>query len=168
MYLGTKDKNAYEKGKLKRYLTTVNYVMENTLRLMTVKRACKPLRDYIRQYDAFIEFMNMDLTEYVRSYEENEATLVKMRADATKDTYDVKRFEQVLSESQMMIPHSHASLQRNLRELQEMVAAHDGEIHSGGEALRLAMDVLEKETDRNGAEVGEATNVDDLKDGEAF
>ena len=38
--------------------------MENDL-----KRACKPLRDYIRQYDAFIEFMNMDLTEYVRSYE---------------------------------------------------------------------------------------------------
>lgn len=105
---------------------------------------------------------------YRKETEENEATLVKMRADATKDTYDVKRFEQVLSESQMMIPHSHASLQRNLRELQEMVAAHDGEIHSGGEALRLAMDVLEKETDRNGAEVGEATNVDDLKDGEAF
>ena len=63
---------------------------------------------------------------YRKETEENEATLVKMRADATKDTYDVKRFEQVLSESQMMIPHSHASLQRNLRELQEMVAAHDG------------------------------------------
>ena len=40
-----------------------------------LKRACQPLRDYIRQYDHFIEFMNMDLTEYVRSYEEKEASL---------------------------------------------------------------------------------------------
>ena len=216
MYLGTKDKNAYEKGKLKRYLTTVNYVMENTLRLMTertiqayaefisivtafevniidtknveqtyqhpfnpaiterpplftlelgpvdgvfgfstsidefeatpiaifaqaldmlheipqiegsvlrklflgkqkflqsikidspfaaaykeqmendLKRACKPLRDYIRQYDAFIEFMNMDLTEYVRSYEEKEATLEE----------DEKEIEKLLGEKQKVL-----------------------------------------------------------------
>jgi hypothetical protein len=36
MFLGIKDKPVYEKGKLKRFLTTVNYVMENTLRLLTV------------------------------------------------------------------------------------------------------------------------------------
>ncbi|KAJ1485020.1 hypothetical protein T484DRAFT_2467211 [Baffinella frigidus] len=40
-----------------------------------LQKACLPLREYIRQYDAYLEFMNMDLTEYVRSYEEREGTL---------------------------------------------------------------------------------------------
>eukprot|EP00960_Hanusia_phi_P026859 746504-Hanusia_phi.AAC.15 len=43
--------------------------------LEDVKKACSHLRQYIRQYDDFLEFMNMDLTEYVRSYEEKETSL---------------------------------------------------------------------------------------------
>ena len=216
MFLGTKDKPVYEKSKLKRFLNTVNYVMENTLRVLTestlqsyadsihiatafevkvkgtkdiecsyqhpfnpaiterpplftlelgpvdgafgfstsvdefeatpialflqaldllhevpqvessvlkrlflgkqkflqsvrqdfpvpahlktqmeqdLKKACQPLRDYIRQYDHFIEFMNMDLTEYVRSYEEREASL-------SEDELEIER---LLAEKQKVL-----------------------------------------------------------------
>ena len=58
-----------------------------------LKRACQPLRDYIRQYDHFIEFMNLDLTEYVRSYEEKEASL-------KEDEFEI---EQLLAEKQKVL-----------------------------------------------------------------
>ena len=58
-----------------------------------LKRACLPLREYIRQYDSFIEFMNMDLTEYVRSYEEKEASLKE----------DELEIEKLLAEKQKVL-----------------------------------------------------------------
>lgn len=52
MFLGTKDKLAYEKSKLKRFLNTVNYVMENTLRLLT-ESTLQSYADFIRIATAF-------------------------------------------------------------------------------------------------------------------
>ena len=60
-----------------------------------LKKACEPLRDYIRQYDNFIEFMNMDLTEYVRSYEEKEASLKE----------DELEIEKLLAEKQKVLDY---------------------------------------------------------------
>jgi dynein heavy chain, axonemal len=60
-----------------------------------LKRACLPLRDYIRQYDSFIEFMNMDLTEYVRSYEEKEASLSE----------DEKEIEKLIAQKQQVLDY---------------------------------------------------------------
>ena len=52
MYLGTKDKNSYENSKLKRFLTTVNYAMENTLRLLT-ESTIQTYADFIHITTAF-------------------------------------------------------------------------------------------------------------------
>jgi dynein heavy chain len=40
-----------------------------------LKHACQPLRHYMRQFDSYLEFVNTDLAEYVRTYEEKEGTL---------------------------------------------------------------------------------------------
>jgi len=44
-------------------------------------KACQPLKDYIRQFDRYLDVMNLDLTEYIRTYEEKEPSLAEDKAE---------------------------------------------------------------------------------------
>ena len=93
---------------------------------------------------------------------------------------NVKQQEQVLEETLSMIPHSEASLKKNLEELSAMVLQQAEEeeeeagadADAGGEWLGAAKKLLEENgmggSDGGGAAEEETTKVDDLEDGEAF
>lgn len=75
---------------------------------------------------------------YVKETNENEAKLAKMKEEG-KDFYDIKKFNEVLDESKMMIPDSEARLKRNVEELDILVKAHpDADI----EIVALAKETL--------------------------
>ena len=50
-----------------------------------------------------------------------------MKADG-KDPYDIKKFEEVLGESQMMIPDSQNRLKKSIDELKEFLASNEEEL----------------------------------------
>lgn len=50
-----------------------------------------------------------------------------MKADG-KDPYDIKKFEEVLGESQMMIPDSQNRLKKSIDELKEFLTANAEEL----------------------------------------
>ena len=54
---------------------------------------------------------------YVEEVKENEKIVESMKLDSSKDEYDVKRYEQVLAESYMMIPDSQKRLQNAIEDL---------------------------------------------------
>lgn len=60
---------------------------------------------------------------YVKETKENEAKLAKMKEEG-KDFYDIKKFNEVLDESKMMIPDSEARLKKNVEELDILVKAY--------------------------------------------
>lgn len=99
--------------------------------------------------------------------------------DENRDPYDIKKFQEVLSESHMMIPDSICRRDKAVADLSDFLKAleNNGEISEELntsewmlEAQKILMESglagahLKEET---GAEVVE-TSVDDLKEGEAF
>ena len=56
-----------------------------------LSRACKPLRDYVRQFDEFLEFLNLDVSEFMRAYEENEYSLADDRVQIDRKLAEKKR-----------------------------------------------------------------------------
>mmetsp|Transcript_11916 Transcript_11916/g.25827 ORF Transcript_11916/g.25827 Transcript_11916/m.25827 type:complete len:143 (-) Transcript_11916:299-727(-) len=112
---------------------------------------------------------------YETETKENEAKLQRMK-DEKKDPYDVKKFQEVLGESQMMIPDSISRRDRALEDLREYVGVLRKE--EGGNAELMGcewMTEAEKmigEEDGGGAkeeaECIAVTAVDGLAEGEAF
>ncbi len=64
----------------------------------------------------------------------NENKTQKMRDDG-RDEYDIKKQEEILQESYMMIPHSKKQLEESLEELINLV----NECKEGGETIDAAM-----------------------------
>ena len=58
---------------------------------------------------------------YEQEVKENEAILQQMKDD-NKDPYDIKKFQEVLGESHMMIPDSTSRRDKTLADLKEFVA----------------------------------------------
>eukprot|EP00956_Cyclotella_meneghiniana_P015062 scaffold22815_cov61-Cyclotella_meneghiniana.AAC.6 len=94
--------------------------------------------------------------------------------DDNRDPYDIKKFQEVLSESHMMIPDSICRRDKALADLKDFLAtvADEGldENEWMVEAKKMLNDVgLNDETVEKdaGGEVVE-TSVDELADGEAF
>lgn len=94
--------------------------------------------------------------------------------DDNKDPYDIKKFQEVLSESHMMIPDSICRKDKALGDLKEFLAAlDDGEL-DGNEWLVEAKKILSEaglDGEKAGKESGEdvvETSVDGLAEGEAF
>ena len=107
---------------------------------------------------------------YEAEVKENEATLAQMKQD-NKDPYDIKKFEEVLGESYMMIPDANARLKQSLEDLASFVESD--EVATGyteNEWYAAAREVLAKEANRydSGSKEVVETNVDDLQEGEAF
>ena len=50
--------------------------------------------------------------------------------DENKDHYDIKKFAEVVEESEMMIPDSENRLKKTANDLAQFLEAHDGELQS--------------------------------------
>jgi tubulin-specific chaperone A len=107
---------------------------------------------------------------------ENETKLAKMRSDG-RDPYDIKKFEEVLDESYMMIPDSEDRFQRNVLDLQSFVTKHATVLQqSSSEWIETANQFLRDHNSNNSKNDTASklvqdvvvTNVDDLMEGEAF
>jgi tubulin-specific chaperone A len=110
---------------------------------------------------------------YEKETKENEEQLQKMK-DEQKDPYDIKKFEEVLGESQMMIPESIGRRDKALDDLRDFVSVLEKDEAENNdlmtcewmvEAKKLAPS--EKETSEEGEDVA-ITAVDGLAEGEAF
>eukprot|EP00574_Skeletonema_japonicum_P000335 CAMPEP_0201740808 /NCGR_PEP_ID=MMETSP0593-20130828/46490_1 /ASSEMBLY_ACC=CAM_ASM_000672 /TAXON_ID=267983 /ORGANISM="Skeletonema japonicum, Strain CCMP2506" /LENGTH=140 /DNA_ID=CAMNT_0048235129 /DNA_START=112 /DNA_END=534 /DNA_ORIENTATION=+ len=104
---------------------------------------------------------------------ENEAQLQKMK-DEQKDPYDIKKFEEVLGESQMMIPESISRRDKALDELREFVIVLEKDEAENNELMTCEWMVEAKKLAPSGKETADEgedvaiTAVDELADGEAF
>ena len=108
---------------------------------------------------------------YQQEVKENEAKLQNMK-DQQKDPYDIKKFEEVLGESYMMIPDSQKRLQKSLEDLSLFLDTQSDDSSSsnpldGSEWLSTARELLEDNLKKEDKDV-ETTNVEGLEDGEAF
>ncbi|KAL3760862.1 hypothetical protein ACHAWU_009463 [Discostella pseudostelligera] len=112
---------------------------------------------------------------YEKEASENELQLKEMK-DTNKDPYDIKKFQEVLGESQMMIPVSVASRDKALDELKEFVALLNEEEGDNvdlmecewmGEARKL-LGLGERSVGESEVLEFAVTNVSGLEDGEAF
>ena len=57
-----------------------------------------------------------EVNYYKKEVEENEAKLALLKEEK-RDIYDIKKFEEVLGESYMMVPESEGRLKRSLEDL---------------------------------------------------
>eukprot|EP00903_Cladosiphon_okamuranus_P014537 g13484.t1 len=67
--------------------------------------------------------MVKEVASYEAEAKENEARVQKMR-DEGKDPYDIKKQEEVLQESYMMIPDSKSRLAKVLEEMESFLSEH--------------------------------------------
>ena len=119
---------------------------------------------------------------YEKEVSHNDTKLRGMK-DANRDPHDIKKFQEVLGESQMMVPVSAASRDRALIELKEFVAflkeeEGDNEELMGCEWMGEARKLLGSEENslRRGGEQSNddeevefaLTSVSGLEEGEAF
>mmetsp|Transcript_32186 Transcript_32186/g.73953 ORF Transcript_32186/g.73953 Transcript_32186/m.73953 type:complete len:90 (+) Transcript_32186:452-721(+) len=82
--------------------------------------------------------------------------------DEERDPYDIKKFEEVVAESQMMIPDSEKRLLQALEDLSAHLETHHDDL--SGEYLQQAKDLLQTHLNVNGKmdDGGvETTQVDD-------
>ncbi|KAL9184248.1 hypothetical protein ACHAXT_002334 [Thalassiosira profunda] len=112
---------------------------------------------------------------YEKETAENEAKLQQMK-DEGKDSHDIKKFAEVLGESQMMIPDSIARRDRAVEDLREFMAllrkeeAGNAEVMGcpwWGEAGALLGEGEEEKKEGGGDDVA-VTAVEGLAEGEAF
>ena len=66
--------------------------------------------------------MRKEVAAYEKEVITNEARVQKMRDDG-KDPYDIRKQEEVLKESYMMVPDSKSRLERALTELNDLVVS---------------------------------------------
>lgn len=91
---------------------------------------------------------------------------------ANKDPYDIKKFEEVLGESYMMVPDSSTRLKQALQDLNAYV--HSSEVSIGeyesNEWYIQANELLDRERNRFEVmdDIIQETSMEDLKAGEAF
>jgi len=108
----------------------------------------------------------------VKEVEENKAKLEKMKLE-NRDFYDIKKFGEVLGESEMMVPDSRNRLIQNLQELHQYLVTKSDDLNAEGEWFITAKKLLcehsigNSESNEKNQESIE-TNIESLKEGEAF
>ena len=93
-----------------------------------------------------------------------------------KDPYDIKKFEEVLGESQMMIPDSSTRRDKALEELRELISVLEKDEADNNELMSCEWMVeakalapsAEKNNDGGGRDDVAITAVDGLAEGEGF
>ena len=90
---------------------------------------------------------------------------------ANKDPYDIKKFDEVLAESYMMVPDSCARLKQALQDLHAYIQSNEvTEEYKSNEWYIQANELLDKERNRYeyADDTIDETEVENLKEGEAF
>ena len=100
---------------------------------------------------------------YKNEAKDNEAKLAKMKEEG-RDPYDVKKFQEVLNESYMMIPDSEQRLKKCVSDLGLLVESQSWSNES--EWLPKAKEILKQYQEQEDAV--DETKVDSLKEGEVF
>jgi tubulin-specific chaperone A len=103
---------------------------------------------------------------YLKEVKENEEKLDEIKADASKDAYDIKRFQQVLDESYMMVPDSKRRLDESIQDLVQFLESNSSDLKSS-DWYGQAEEIIKQNAIEEGPAATE-TNIDDLVDGEAF
>jgi len=109
---------------------------------------------------------------YKQEVIENENKLAQMRNE-NRDPYDIKKFQEVLGESVMMVPDSQARWQKSLEELSIFYDANKTDLNPESDWFIIAKKILVqngflKEDDMMVTDDVAVTNVDQLNEGEAF
>lgn len=125
--------------------------------------------------------LKKEVAYYKKEALENKRIFEEMKEDATKDSYDIKRFQSVLNESYMMIPDSTRRLQQSADDLAEFLSQQQlqQQVDPAGEWYRTAEECLKEHHAATTAttasseksdkqDIPETTNVDDLAPDEAF
>lgn len=110
-----------------------------------------------------------EVNYYKKEVKENENKLAAMK-EAQRDPHDIKKFEEVLGESYMMVPDSEKRLQKGLEDLSELLDSDECKALDSNEWATSAREILKEHGAAgkgDGAGVQE-TDVSDLKDDEAF
>mmetsp|Transcript_33507 Transcript_33507/g.49196 ORF Transcript_33507/g.49196 Transcript_33507/m.49196 type:complete len:92 (-) Transcript_33507:323-598(-) len=91
-----------------------------------------------------------------------------MKADG-RDPYDIKKFEEVLGESYMMVPDSKARLKKALEDLSLFLKNNSNVLDPESESMSEAKSIVatHSENDKETNDVDE-TKLDDLEEGEDF
>mmetsp|Transcript_3268 Transcript_3268/g.4196 ORF Transcript_3268/g.4196 Transcript_3268/m.4196 type:complete len:141 (+) Transcript_3268:223-645(+) len=118
--------------------------------------------------------LKKDVEFYKNEVKENEAKLAQMRAN-NRDPYDIKKFEEVLGESYMMIPDSSKRLKQSLDDLAQFLKVRKDDLDKESEWWSESHAILERsgcgDGEGFGKEEGErvaTTSLEGLKEGEAF
>lgn len=106
---------------------------------------------------------------YEKEVAENEQKLEQMKAEK-KDPYDIKKFEEVLGESYMMVPDSKSRLSQALKDLEVYLESSEVANLQPNEWITQAKEVLDTEKGRMNSAEDEVkeTSLEGLGDGEAF
>ena len=113
----------------------------------------------------------------VKHYEDevliNEQKVSEIKRDASKDKYDVKRYEEILNESYMMVPDASKRLQAAIADLSSHISNNNSLLDCSGSWYQAAQIILRDnqdgfvDTDWNTKPVLE-TCLDNLAHGESF
>jgi tubulin-specific chaperone A len=107
----------------------------------------------------------------------NEKKVDEIKNDVSKDMYDVRRYEDILNESYMMVPDASKRLQLAITDLSSYVANNNHILDTSGSWYQTAQTILldNQNSVRDNhfratisAEQMLETRVDDIADGEAF
>lgn len=79
----------------------------------------------LKQLFGIAKRMSKEVSAYEKEVEQNEAKVQKMR-DEGKDPYDIRKQEEVLQESYMMVPDSKARLENAMADLEAAIADCEG------------------------------------------
>lgn len=88
-----------------------------------------------------VKRMQKEVASYEKEVTVNEAKVQKMREDG-KDSYDIKKFEEVLQESYMMIPDSKNRLDKATEELSLTIDEVEGDADLDPKVLEEARSIL--------------------------
>jgi tubulin-specific chaperone A len=123
-----------------------------------------------------VQRLAKDHTFYHKEVTENESKLEEMKSRKA-DQYDIKKFEEVLGESYMMVPDSKRRLEKDIQDLKIFLensasSILDPENEWLVKANGLLVEHGQKEDNSKTSETEEGdeikTNLDDLEEGEAF
>lgn len=113
--------------------------------------------------------LSKEVSYYEKEVAENEAKLKEMK-EQKKNPYDIKKFEEVLGESYMMVPDSRNRLETALSELCNFVKSAEVEGLETNEWYTSANVLLAMECSpsKEPDDIVEETDTAELQEGEAF
>jgi tubulin-specific chaperone A len=131
---------------------------------------CSHYYYYYYYYYYYCDSLSKEVSYYQDEVVENEEKIKEMK-EQNKNPYDIKKFQEVLGESYMMIPDSKNRLEQALSDLTTYVESAEVKGLETNEWYVQAQELLKKDNCQIGdinTNVVEETDVSGLQEGEAF